>query len=183
MEPANYAVVAYLAGELRDFVHSLRRQFDPQWASWLPHVTVLPPRNLQSSLENTIDAAKKACASFQPFSVAVDSVSSFWPVSGVVYLSISAGSDSLVRLHEILNSGDLAAPEPHHYVPHITVAQGLDENHNQEILREVRQAWSRFSGQPSFEIDGLSFVQQDAESRWVDLSSVALGMPKTPAAS
>src|ERR1700730_14674349 len=102
MEENNYAVVVYLPGELRDFVDQLRRRFDPGLAGFLPHVTILPPRPLQSPLEGPLDTIRERCAGVKPFDASIRSVSTFWPVSGVVFLSL-LGSERLIRLHDELN--------------------------------------------------------------------------------
>src|SRR5258707_751942 len=107
MEENNYAVVVYLPGELREFVDKLRRRFDPSLAAWLPHVTILPPRPLQTPLEGPLDMIRKHCAREKPFDAAIGGVSTFWPVSGVVYLSLSPGEEKLVRLHDDLNCDGL----------------------------------------------------------------------------
>src|SRR5258705_13583996 len=97
---ASYAVVCYLPGKLRNFVDALRRRFDPGLAAWLAHVTILPPRPLDRPMDEPLEAIRQRTASFQPFEVTLNGVSTFWPVSGVVYLTVSAGAQRLIQLHD-----------------------------------------------------------------------------------
>lgn len=171
----NYAVVSYLGGELGQFIDSLRRHFDPTLASWLAHVTLLPPRPLQAPLEAPLDDIRRQCASVEPFEAAIQGVSTFWPVSSVVYLSFSQGADRLVELHGALNSGLLAYPEIHPYVPHITIAQELDERGKDNVLAEVRREWARYGAETSFRVESLFLVQKTPDNRWVELAPIHLG--------
>ena len=179
MEPS-CAVVAYLPGRLAEFVDHLRQRFNPACAGWLAHVSILPPRPLQTTPEETLAMIREKCLSLEPFAVSLDCVSTFWPVTGVVYLSISAGSQRLIELHDALNHGCLEREEPFPYVPHVTVAQELDEAGAQAVLEEVSRAWSHYKGETSFRIELLSFVQQAPGNRWVDLAPIPLGSLLVP---
>src|ERR1700693_3447783 len=104
MPEISYAVVSYIPGKLGDFVDGLRRRFDPGLAAWLAHVTILPPRSLQSPLEEPLERIRRSCALFPPFELTIRGASTFWPVSGVVYLSLSPGVEQLIQLHDTLHS-------------------------------------------------------------------------------
>ena len=175
MEENNYALVAYLPGKLGDFVDRLRQRFDPALAAWLAHVTILPPRPLAAPLEESLEIIRKRCALVEPIEAAIQGVSTFWPVNGVVYLSISRGLERLVQLHDALNCEGLAHQEVHRYVPHVTIAQELDEAGTQAMLADVTREWSRQETDPSFRVASLSLVQYTAENRWVELAPISLG--------
>ena len=175
MEEHGYAVVAYLPGKLGDFVDSLRKRLNPSFADWLAHVTVLPSRSLRASPEETLERIRERCALVEPFVATIQGVSTFWPVNGVVYLSFSLGFQHLVQLHDTLNVGGLAQEEAYSYLPHVTVAQELDEAGTQAVLADVSREWSRFSGDVSFRVESLRLVRQAPENRWVDLAPIPLG--------
>ena len=175
MAENEYAVVAYLPGALGDFVEGLRQHFDPDLGPWLAHVTILPPRPLSPSQGGYLEILRKRCAQVEPFAVTIHGISTFWPVSGVVYLSFSRGLERLVQLHDALNCEELAHQEVYHYVPHVTVAQDLDEARTQAVLANVASEWSQYRADPSFRIASLSLVQHTPENRWVDLAPISLG--------
>lgn len=174
------AVVAYLPGWLAEFVDHLRQRFNPACAAWLAHVSILPPRPVHTTPQEALAVIREKCLLLEPFAVSLDCVSTFWPVTGVVYLSFSAGSQRLIALHDALNHGCLEREEPYPFIPHVTVAQELDEAGAQAVLGEVSRAWSHYKGETSFRIELLSFVQQAPENRWVDLAPIPLGSLLAP---
>ena len=186
MGEGNYSLVAYLPTRLGEFVDDLRKRLNPNFATWLAHVTILPPRPLLATPAETLALLREKCLVLDHFEAGVNGVSTFWPVNGVVYLSFSAGLQRLVEIHDTLNCGGLAHCEAYRYVPHVTVAQELDEAATQAVLEEVSREWSRYRGELTFRVEFLSLVRQDSDNRWIDLAPVSLGgrlAPSTPRGS
>lgn len=175
MADAQYAVVAYLPGSPAEFVNGLRRRFNPVPPAGKPHVTILPPRSLSTPLGEPLEAIRKQCAEFQPFEVELHGPSTFWPVSGVVYLSLSHGFEQLVQLHDALNTGGLRRQEAHPYVPHVTIAQELNKTDTQAVLADVTRGWLKYRDANSFRVECLFLVEQTSEIAWTDLSCILLG--------
>ena len=180
MGDMSYAVVAYLPGRLGRFVNDLRRRLNPSHSCWLAHVTILPPRSLQATLEEATAVLRQTCAGFNPFEITVNGLSTFWPVNGVVFLSIAAGSQRLVQLHDALNGEVLQQQEVYPYVPHITIAQQLSEEDTQAVLADASQRWAHFDGDASFRVESLTLVQQLADNSWADLAPISLGVFVSP---
>lgn len=180
MEEPLFSLVAYLPGKLGEFVDELRRRLNPAFATSVAHVTILPPRPLRSTVGEILTEIRQRCAQWEPFEAAIEGVATFWPANGVVYLAVSAGSEHLVRLHETLNSKAAGQVEVYTYVPHVTIAQELDEAATQAVLAESSRAWSQFEGGSSFWIESLFFVQLGPENRWIDLAPVQLGSLSVP---
>ena len=175
-----HAVVAYLPGELSGFIDALRRRLNPEFASWTAHVTILPPRLLHGSPEEALSIIRQKSSLVEPFEVGLESVSTFWPVTGVVYLSFGKGVERLVQLHDTLNCGSVAQQEIYAYVPHVTVSQGLDETRTQNMLAEISAEWRRFAGDLTFRIESLRLVEQTSANCWVDLAPIPLGTLLAP---
>ena len=172
MADPTYAVVAYLPGKLGRFVDELRQRLNPDYASWLAHVTLLPPRALAAPREEILACLREQCAHQEPFDVEIGGVATFWPVNGVVYLSFSKGMDQLVELHRLLNAGLVACQEIYDYVPHVTIAQQLDELEAHLVLAEVSRKWSRFDGQAQFRVESLFLVEQTSPNQWKILAPI-----------
>ena len=168
-------MVAYLPGELGRFVDDLRRRLNPRFAAWLAHVTILPPRPLSATAEAMLAQVREKCLGVGPFAASLGGVFTFWPANGVVYLSFAAGFSRLLELHEQLNCGCLERVETYPYVPHVTLAQELDEAETQTVLREAAQEWARYKGELSFRVESLSLVRQEPDKRWIDLAPIPLG--------
>jgi 2'-5' RNA ligase len=171
----DYSVVSYLPGELGEFVDRLRRRFDPALAAWLPHVTLLPPRPLPDALDRPLETIRRQCALFEPFDATVHGVCTFWPVSGVVYLSFSAGGKRLIELHDALNCAELERQERHLYVPHISIAQDLDEQRTASVLADVERECSAHKAGWTFRVESLFLVRKTPENRWLNLAPISLG--------
>lgn len=176
-----YAVVTYLPSELRQFVDSLRKRLNPKFADWLPHVTILPPRSLSDGAISKMELLQQFSPLLEPIEAKIEGVSTFWPANGVVYLSLSEGFRQLIQLHDVLNVSGLAYNEAYPYVPHITVAQELDEAGVRTVLAEVSAAWKEYPGPAKFRIEWLSLVQQVNAKEWLDLTPVPLGNNHTHA--
>ena len=181
MGEENISVVAYLPGELGRFVDNLRNRLNPRFAAWLAHVTILPPRPLSATSEAMLAQAREKCLLVEPFEASLDGVLTFGPANGVVYLSFAAGFGRFLELHEQLNCGCLERAETYPYVPHVTLAQELDETGTQAVLREAAQEWAAYKGDMSFRVDSLSLVRQAPDKRWIDLAPIPLGSLLKPA--
>ena len=195
MDAVACSVVAYLPEPLEEFVDGLRRRLNPQFARWRAHVSILPPRLLFQApelsqarpqepppslpslppMEDLLDPLREQCLLLDPFEATLSEVQTFWPANGVVYLSIAHGADRLTELHQRLNAGALARVEPYSYVPHVTIAQELDDAETHAALREASREWARYAGSRSFRGESLSLVRQEPDQRWTDLAPVLLG--------
>lgn len=175
----DYAVVSYLPGELGKFVDRLRRRFDPALAAWLPHVTLLPPRPLPDALAGPLETIRRQCALFEPFDATVHGVCTFWPKSGVVYLSFSGGRERLIELHDLLNDAlnrpEMERQEIHPYVPHVTIAQDLDEQRTAGVLADVERDCSARTAGWTFRVESLFLVRKTPENFWLNLAPIPLG--------
>ena len=173
--PEDHAVVSYLPGALGEFVYRLRRRFDPALAAWRPHVTLLPPRPLTDALDGPLETIRKRCLLFEPFEATIHRVCTFWPASGVVYLSVSAGGNRLIELHDALNFADLECHELHSYIPHVTIAQDLDERRTATVMADVEREFSAHKEGWTFRVESLFLVQKTPENRWLNLAPIPLG--------
>jgi 2'-5' RNA ligase len=179
MSESTYAVVSYLSGPIADFINSLRRSLNPMYADWLAHVSILPPRRLRwdrADTERRVEVLRRACQQAAPFEVELQGVSTFWPVNGVVYLNVSSGYSELVNLHALLNENGMRAEEAYGYVPHVTIAQSLDEGNTHRAMEQVMEAWSNLPKPVRFSVDSLVLVEQaSAGEKWVDIAPFHLG--------
>ena len=174
MAALTYAVIAYLSGRLGQFVDQQRDQLNPEYASALAHLTVLPPRPLIFPPDELVESLRKRCAHREPIDVEVEGIGTFWPANGVVYLSISKGFDEILALHRELNVADLRHSEPYPFVPHITIAQDLDDWATQTALAAVSAAWDGYQGEKTFRLETMCLVQQAEGNRWLNLAPIPL---------
>ncbi len=181
MQEQTYAVVVYLHGSLARFVDHVRLELNREYAGKAAHVTVLPPRPLVISEEAAVDEARARCAEWEPFELEVSGVATFLPINGVVYLEMGQGAEEMRRLHLGLNQGHLARQEPLGYVPHITIAQDMDERRTHEALARVSRDFAAYRGPRRLIVETLTFVRQTPTGAWLDLADLQLGRAQVPA--
>jgi 2'-5' RNA ligase len=177
-----FALVAYIQGQLADFLDSLRLELTPG-CNPRAHVTVLPPRPLDkgADLRETIDRLGEESRVAPPVKVTLGDIEIFG-ASNVIYLSLASGERELHALHENLNSGQLEYDGPYPYHPHVTIAQGIDglemgPEQVAELARSARERWAQYDGPRVFTVDCLSFVQNVAPGTWVDVAKLPMATP------
>jgi len=169
----SFALVSYLPSPLGEFLDRLRLDlvYDCRAKA---HVTVLPPRPLICSSEEGWRELAVRLQEIPPFRVELGEVEIF-PVTQVIYLSVTAGGAELKRLHDSLNAGRLAFEEPFDYHPHVTLAQDLETPGSvDEAIELARARWREFRGRRDFVVDKLTFVQNTLGNRWTDLNAFPL---------
>ena len=175
MQEQTYAIVVYLHGPLAQFVNRLREQLNPEYAGKGAHVTALPPRPLVISEEAAVEEARAQCAGWEPFDLEVGSVQTFLSVNRVVYLGVGQGTEQMRRLHQTLNRGYLACLEPLEFVPHITIAQDLNEQRVLDVFARISSEFAAYTGPRRHLVTTLTFVRQSASGDWIDLAELQLG--------
>ena len=171
----SFALVAYLPEPLGGFIDRLRRDLCPADQA-RAHITILPPRPLACMPESAWAELQARLRDVASFRIALQEVALF-EVSDVIYISIGQGYDSLQRLHQILNSGYCDFSEAWSYQPHVTLGQQLDPGRLAPSLQTARERWSRFDGPREFTLDHVTWVQNTAAGRWLDLAEWDLRPP------
>jgi 2'-5' RNA ligase len=167
----SFALVAYIHGPLAGFIDSLREELVPGCLS-IAHVTVLPPRPLAADPANAFDFISARLRNYSAFPIEAVGLRVF-PVTDVIYAEIGEGSAELLQLHRMLNCGVLEFSEPFEYHPHLTLAQGLQPGQLPALLEAAERRWREYRQSHSgrFLVEKLTFVQNTAENRWIDLES------------
>jgi len=168
----SFALVSYLPEPLGEFLDRLRGELVAECHA-KAHVTVLPPRPLQYSVDDVWSELLEHVQDFQPFRIELGQIEIF-PVTQVLYLSVNAGHAELKRLHQALNTGRLQFEEPFTYHPHLTLAQDLEPHLVAPAADLAAARWREFSHPRSFTVDRLTFVQNTLENRWTDLRGCPL---------
>lgn len=163
----SFALVSYLPEPLKGFLDRLRKDLVAECRS-KAHVTILPPRPLECPAEEAWRQLRAGLEDFQPFHIDLGEIEIF-PVTNVIYLSVTAGSAELECLHDRLNSACLAFEEPFPYHPHVTLAQDLEPDSVASVAQLAASRWRDFAGRRSFDLNRLTFVQNTLENRWTDL--------------
>jgi 2'-5' RNA ligase len=168
----SFSLVSYIPGALGEFITRLRQELVSSCVAQ-SHVTILPPRPLFIDPQAAELELRERVSSFEPFEIRIPGISVFEQTS-VVFADISDGREKLIEMHAALNTGGFFFDEPFPYHPHVTLVQGIPPEHLQEFFDQVRHRWDENVRSNSFLIDTLTFVQNTAGNRWIDLADCAL---------
>jgi 2'-5' RNA ligase len=171
--PVAYAVVAYLRGELAEFVENLRRELHPKHAHLPSHITVLPPRPLAGTEAQALEWMVDQCNTVEPFEVVMGDVESFMPTTATVFIRVAHAAYKIRELHDRLNAGPFAYHEELPYMPHLTIAKLETIKRARQVYELARDRWDHYEGLHRARIEYLSFVR-GRDAKWTDLAPVRL---------
>jgi hypothetical protein len=169
-----YALVAYIEGELGDFLYRLRQEIVPA-CRLRSHVSVLPPRPLCGTEQEAGVILRDGVPKHPAFEVALGEVEVF-PGSSVIYVALERGAGRLQEMHDDLNAGPLRYTERYPYHPHITLAQEIPAADQARALELSLTRWREYTGPRTFPVESLVFVQNTGVRGWLDLSVSRLEM-------
>jgi 2'-5' RNA ligase len=143
-----------------------------------PHITLVPPVNVrEDELGEALAVVRRAAAGVGPLTLSLGPVETFLPVNPVAYLGVGGPSTpSLVALQQGLLDGPLDRPMTHEFVPHVTVAEELDEV---RILEAVAVLGHYRHALVTFRLVHVLEEGRDDEGQrtWRPIAGVALGPP------
>lgn len=171
----SFSLVAYLPEPLAGFVDTLRREVQPG-STARGHVTLLPPRPIQCSVEQACAEIASIIENEFTFDVHLGKVCVF-PASRVVHLSVGEGSSTLIRLHRVLNRGVCEHLEMFYYHPHVTLAQGLEGDAVEAATELASTRWQAWEGKRSFAVERVTLVQNTVQNNWRNLQEFSLRTP------
>ena len=113
------------AGELSATRHLVG---DPMAQAIPPHVTLLPPTQVDSdTVDDFVSHLEAVAARHAPFTMVLGGAASFRPVSPVVFVQVAEGISSCEQLERDVRSGPVTRVLEFNYHPHVTIAHNLDD--------------------------------------------------------
>jgi len=172
----SFALVTYLPDPLGVFLTQLRHLL-PGETRPDAHITFLPPRPLELDLETATSEVCRILSDVQPFEIELGTVRIF-PETCMLYLSVEAGREELVQLHDSLNRGKLFSTETFEYIPHLTVGGPLAAAEVNTILPQAQFAWTNAGISPRFLVKEMVLLWQPgdcSENDWKRVSAHPIG--------
>jgi 2'-5' RNA ligase len=167
------ALVSYLPEPLNTTLQAFREVLRSSYSA-LPHITILPPRPLQSGIESVEQYITETLAPHPEFVVELTDLLSF-PATNVLYLAVDSGSDVLRRLHFALNTGELSHRETYEFTPHVTVAGPFESEALPSLLEQANELWTASDSTRSFPVRELVLLWTDSDEHgWEPLRSFTL---------
>jgi 2'-5' RNA ligase len=90
-------------------------------------------------------------------------------------VNITAGTEQLTQMHAAMNADGLRFPDAFSYHPHVTLAQNLQPDQVDELMRVARARWAECTYAKTFRVEKAVFVQNTRKSGWIDLGECRLG--------
>lgn len=130
----------------RTQLHAYRSAWDPEGAAIAPHITLLPPTDVEDSyLPEVVRHLATIASTTAPFEVHLAGTETFRPVSPVVYVAVAGGAESLESLNARVVRGPLGLELNYPYHPHVTVAHDVPEATLDQAVAELVDFDARFT--------------------------------------
>lgn len=133
-----YGIVAFPSKPIQDEVNSYRKRYDPHYALIPPHITLKEAfKANDAEIETLITELKNIANETKPFTINVNKVSTFAPVTNTIYLKVEPIQE-LADLHEKMQSGKFPKNDEYTFVPHITLAQKLKYEEYSDVFGSMQ---------------------------------------------
>jgi 2'-5' RNA ligase len=134
---------------------------DPQAESVPPHVTLLPPTEIEGTdLRVVEDHLRTVAARHRPFDLHLRGTGTFRPVTDVVFVVVARGISECELLQADVRVGPLVRELHFPYHPHVTVAHDVPAAQ----LDHAYERLARFDAQ--FRAWGFTLFEHGADGRW-----------------
>lgn len=131
---------------------------DPLAGTIPPHVTLVPPTEVDGELLPDVQLAlERVAARYPAFTMSLTGTGTFRPVSPVVYVALQRGWDDCVALQEQINDGVLAQVLQFPYHPHVTIAHHLEDAQ----LDRAQEEMKGFRGE--FTVSAIDLFEHEGE--------------------
>ncbi len=137
-----------------------------------PHITLKEPFEAdEEQIENEIiPELKQVARKTTPFSIHIQKVSSFTPVTNTIYLKVEP-NEEIQALNERLHNEKLPDNKQYSFVPHITIAQKLSD----EEYSDVYGTLSMLKFNIEDKIDRFQLLYQLENGAWSVYETFRLG--------
>lgn len=134
---------------------------DPNARRIVPHITLLPPSDVDPDALAAIDEhLRKVAADEDAFDIRLRGSATFLPVSPVVFVPLVQGIADCERLETKVRSGPLQRDIRFPYHPHVTVAHDLPAD-------ALDRAFAMLSTyEAAFRVRGFTLFEQDGDETW-----------------
>lgn len=157
-----YGIAIFPSKSIQDDANALRKRYDPRYALIPPHITVKATFLMDDDLRDVlIDELKQITKNMKPFTINVNKVSSFAPVTNTIYYKIEPIPE-LIALNEQLNAGKFPKNNEHPFVPHITIAQDLQAAEFSDVYGTLQLKDVEFTDH----VDRISLCYQLENGSW-----------------
>jgi 2'-5' RNA ligase len=153
-----------------------RMSFGDAQAQGIPtHVTLVPPTQVDTSLDEVAAHLGEVAGKHSPFGLRLRGTATFRPVSPVVFVNVTEGISECELLAADVRQGPLEQELAYPYHPHVTVAHHLAE----DALDRAYEALADYDC--GFEVDAFHLFVHGDDGVWRPIADFTLaGDPVQP---
>lgn len=142
-----------------------------------PHVTLIPPFNVDARLHPEVRAVLRAAATAtEPIELSLGPAGSFAPTNATLHLAVGGAREAieaLAALRARVRTGPMSRPDRHGFVPHLTLRRRAPE-------AMTGAAGDVLCGSVDWTVEGVQLLEQvrgDGPARWVAVAEEPFGGP------
>ncbi|QST00853.1 2'-5' RNA ligase family protein [Pontibacillus sp. ALD_SL1] len=166
-----YGIALFPSKQIQDIANSYRKRYDPHYALIPPHVTLKEAFEAEEDhIEEVVQELSKVAKETQPFSLMINKLSTFSPVTNTIYMKVEP-ADGLMELHQKLHQSDIPNGQTFSFVPHITIAQKLSDDEHSDVYGSLRMISHEFEET----IDRFQLLYQLENGSWTVYETFRLG--------
>ncbi|WP_424768319.1 2'-5' RNA ligase family protein [Paenibacillus sp. sgz302251] len=167
-----FGIVVFPEKHVQDLANGWRKRHDPHYTTIPPHLTVREEQEWnEEQLQVAVAHLDQISSSIKPFTIRFNRVSSFYPVSHVIYLALQ-DTKTMQKLHNEVSSGPLAlgALKKYVYTPHLTIGQQMSADELHDVYGNLRMQDFDITSN----IDRIHLLYQNDNGSWTAYQSFLL---------
>lgn len=166
-----YGIIIFPSKPIQDEANSYRKRYDPHYALIPPHITVKEPFEADDeTIEDLIPELKRIANQTNPFTINMNKVSTFVPVTNTIYLKVEPVQE-LIDLSNKMYEGKFTKERKFNFVPHITIAQDLKDDEYSDVYGSLKMMDIKIEDN----IDRFQLVYQLDNGSWTVYESFVFG--------
>ncbi|APC47535.1 hypothetical protein GLV94_01025 [Virgibacillus halodenitrificans] len=166
-----YGIVIFPSKAIQDEANSYRKRYDPHYALIPPHITLKEAFTAdEGTLDELVVELKKIANESDPFTININKVSTFSPVTNTIYLKVEPRQE-LIDLYEKMHQGKFLNNQEYAFVPHITIAQKLLDDEYSDVFGSLNM--KKFEMEDT--IDRFQLMYQLDNGSWTVYESFVFG--------
>lgn len=167
----NYGIALFPSKAIQDEANSYRKRYDPHYSLIPPHITLKETFEADDqAIDELVTELKHIANDTEPFTININKVSTFAPVTNTIYLKVEP-IQGLLDLHEKLHTGKLSKNKEYNFVPHITLAQDLVHDEYSDVFGSLQMKDNKYEDH----VDRFQLLYQLDNGSWTVFESFVFG--------
>ena len=166
-----YGIAIFPSKPIQDEANSYRKRYDPKYALIPPHITLKESFQVDNeTIKELITELKHIANDTDPFTININKVSNFAPVTNTIYLKVEPIQE-LINLYTKMHDGKFSKDAEHTFVPHITIGQKLSDGEYSDVHGSLQMKTVEFEDN----VDRFQLLYQLENGSWTVFETFVFG--------